>query len=174
VESEAARAMKVRRIVATLQPQRPARQGVPAIADLARRMEAELVGLFVEDIELLHFAALPFAHELGEASAVRRRVDVSAMERQMRARAEELRAALAEALDEGPVQWTFRIERGPVARQVLAAGMEEPGTLLLPPGVDPEEDIEAVPAQELTEARLREILQGTRPVLILPPAKSAA
>ena len=159
--------MKVRRIVAALQPQRPASDRVPAIANLARRMEAELLGLFVEDIDLLHFAALPFAHELGEASAVRRQVDVSAMERQMRARAEELRAALAEALEEAPVQWTFRVERGPVPRQVLAAGMEQPDTLLLPPGVDLEEEIEAVPAEELTEERLREILRGTRPVLIV-------
>lgn len=161
--------MKVRRIVATLQPQRPARERVPAIADLARRMEAELLGLFVEDIELLHFAGLPFAHELGEASAVRRQVDVSAMERQMRARADELRAALTEALDEGPVQWTFRVERGPVQRQVLAAGIEEPGTLLLPPNVDVDEEIEALTPQQLTQAKLLEILRGTHPVLILPP-----
>jgi hypothetical protein len=166
--------MKVRRIVATLQPQRPARERVPAIADLARRMEAELVGLFVEDIELLHFAALPFAHEVGGASALRREVDVAGMERMMHARAEELRAALAEALDEGSVQWTFRVERGPLPRQVLAAGIEQPGTLLLPPGVDPDEEIEALPAEELTEARLREILQRTRPVLILPPVEGGA
>ena len=165
--------MKVRRIVAALQLQGPASERVPAIADLARRMEAELLGLFVEDIDLLHFAALPFAHELGAASAVRRPVDVGAMERLMRARAAELRSALAEALVEAPVQWTFRVERGPVPRQVLAAGIEEPGTLLLPPGVDVKEEIEAVPAEELTEARLREILRGTRPVLILPAASKS-
>jgi hypothetical protein len=165
--------MKVRRIVATLQPQRPARERVAAIADLARRMEAELLGLFIEDIELLHFAALPFAHELGGASAVRRQIDVDAMERVMRARAEELRTALVEALDAAPVQWTFRIERGLVPRQVLAAGIEQPGTLLLPPGVDVDEEIEAIAADDLTEARLRELLRGTRPVLILPGGAAA-
>jgi hypothetical protein len=166
--------MKVRRIIATLQPQRPASDRVPAIADLARRMQAELLGLFVEDVELLHFAALPFAHELGEASAQRRQVSVDTMERQMRARAEELRAALAEALVRTAVPWTFRVERGPVPRQVLAAGIEQPGTLLLPPGVDLDEEIEAVPVEELTEARLREILRATHPVLILPPAQAGA
>ncbi len=168
--------MKVRRIVATLQPQRPASARVGAIADLARRMEAELLGLFIEDIDLLHFAALPFSHEVGEASASRRPIDVEAMERTMRARAEELRAALAEALGEAPtVRWSFRVERGPVPRHVRAAGVEHPGpTLLLPPGVDVDEEIEAVSPEELTEERLRELLSGSRPVLILPPQEHGA
>jgi len=161
--------MKVRRIVAALQAQRPASDHLAAIADLARRMEAELLGLFVEDIELLHFAALPFAREVGAVSALQREVDVAGMERLMRARAEDLRVALAGALANKQVPWSFRVERGTVARQVLAAGVEEPGpTLLLPPGVNIDEQIEAVPFEELTEARLGEILRGTRPVLILP------
>ena len=161
--------MKIRRIVAALQSQRPASERVPAIAELARRTEAELLGLFVEDIELLHFAGLPFAHEVGAATAQRRKVEVAAIERLMRARAEELRAALAAALENDTVRWSFRVERGTIPRQVLAAGMEEPGpTLLLPPGVDIHEEVESVPIDELTEARLREVLRGTRPVLIVP------
>ena len=165
--------MKIRRIVAALQSQRPASERVPAIAELARRSDAELIGLFVEDIELLHFAGLPFAHEVGASSALRRKVDVGTMERLMRARAEELRSALAAALANDAVRWSFRVERGTIPRQVLAAGMEEPGpTLLLPPEVDLDQDVESVPVDELTEARLRDILQGTRPVLIVGPRQA--
>lgn len=161
--------MKIRRIVAALQPQAPANERVAAIAELARRTEAELVGLFIEDIELLHFAGLPFAHEVGAVSALRRKVDAVALECLMRRRAAELRAALAAALVNDPVRWSFRVERGIFAATVLAAGIEQPGpTLLLPPGVDTAKEIDPVPIAELSEARLREALRRDRPVLIVP------
>ena len=40
--------------------------------ELARSLQLQLLGLFVEDIELLHFAALPFARELCLSSAASR------------------------------------------------------------------------------------------------------
>lgn len=130
-------------------------------------MEAELLGLFIEDLELLHFAALPFAREIGAASALAREVDLAGMERLMRERADDLRRSLAEALASGQVSWSFRVARGTVAGELLAAGKEAPGpTLLLPPGSDLEAEPEVVTLAGLTESRLRELLRGARPVLI--------
>ena len=168
--------MRVRRIVAALHSQHPPGGRVAAIAELARRTQAELLGLFIEDIELLHFAALPFACEVGAASALGRGVDVAAMERLMRLRADELRSELAEALAGDHVPWSFRVERGTLPRRVLAAGIEQPGpTLLLPPRADLDQEAQVVCFDELTEPRLRSLLQGTRPVLIVPrsPASGA-
>ncbi len=167
--------MKVRRVVAGLRPQRRPRGDLEDIVELARSMEAELLGLFIEDIELLHFAALPFAREVGGATAMRREVDVAAMERFMRSCAEELRSGIAEALGGAPLSWSFRVARGTIPGQLLAAGIEQPGpTLLLPPGADIDEEPLVVPADELTEESLQQLLQGARPILILPAGGTAA
>jgi single-stranded-DNA-specific exonuclease len=69
-----------RRIVIALESGIPEPELEAAVA-LARGLDAELLGLFVEDLDLLRFAALPFAHEIGLASAVRRRLDPAALER---------------------------------------------------------------------------------------------
>jgi len=79
---------------------------------LARAMEAELVGLFVEDVDLLAFAALPFAGEVGFASAQWRALDVATMERSLRAQARRIREALGKRLAGEPVKWTFEVVRG--------------------------------------------------------------
>src|SRR5690606_16660921 len=70
-----------RRIIVGLEPRPHAEPLISAAAALAERLPAELLGLFVENVELLHFAALPFAREVGLASGMRRPLDVAAMER---------------------------------------------------------------------------------------------
>ena len=57
--------MKVGRIVAALHPRRPLGTQIEALAERARALDAELIGLFIEDIEMLRFAAMPFACEIG-------------------------------------------------------------------------------------------------------------
>ena len=162
--------MRVRRIVAGLHPRRHPGDGLQEIAELARSMEAELLGLFIEDTVLLHFAGLPFTREIGAASGLQREIDVAAMERLMRVRAEELRGRLADALGASAVPWSFRVARGTLAQQLLAAAIEQPGpTLLLPPGSDIDEEPCIVPLAELTHERLSELLERARPILILPP-----
>jgi hypothetical protein len=167
--------MKVRRVVAGLHPRRPPGYEIDAIAELARSMEAELLGLFIEDAELLHFAALPFAREIGAASITPRAVDLAAMERFMRERAAELRDHLAEALGAHPLPWSFRVARGTTAQLLLAAATELPGpTLLLPPGSSVDDAPLVVSIAELDEARLCELLEAERPILIQPAQASMA
>ena len=101
--------MKARRIIVRLDP-RPV--GLQALARLAEELDAELLGLLVENVELLRLAALPFAREVGHASGVRREMDIAAMERSLQARARELRRACAEALKGSTVSWSFRVARG--------------------------------------------------------------
>lgn len=95
-----------------------------ATAQLAQRVDAELLGLFVEDADLLRFAELPFALEIGHASAQRRRPDPAALQREMRELAAAAERALADIAARMPVRWSFRVTRGYAATELLAAAAE--------------------------------------------------
>jgi K+-sensing histidine kinase KdpD len=113
--------MKIRRVIVRLDPALQSRALLEAAFDLAGEMQAELLGLFVENQDLLHFAGLPFARELGFESATRRALDVESMERTLRALAKEARQALEAAAGRTQVQWSFRVVRGAPAAELLAA-----------------------------------------------------
>jgi hypothetical protein len=156
--------MKIRRIVVRLEP-RPA--GLEALAQLAEELQAELLALFVENADLLHLAALPFAREVGFPSAIRRSLDSAAMERSLQALAAELRRACDAALGASSVKWSFRVARGSPAAALAAAAAESgAATLLVPSGADPRAAPVVVALPQLTEALLRELLEGKRPILI--------
>jgi hypothetical protein len=95
-----------------------------AAVELAGQMQAEFLGLFVENQDLLHFAGLPFAREVGFESATRRALDVESMERSLRALAKEARQALESVAGRMQVQWSFRVVRGAPAVELLAAAEE--------------------------------------------------
>ena len=116
--------MKIRRVIVGLDPVLQSRALLEAAVELAGRMEAELLGLFVENQDLLHFAGLPFAREVGFASATRRTLDVESMERSLRALAKEAQRTLAAVAGRTPVQWSFRVVRGSPAAELLAAAEE--------------------------------------------------
>lgn len=111
------------RIVIELAPGWRERDALQAAAALAGRVDAELVGLFVEDAELLRFAALPFALEIGFASAQRRRLDVTAVERSLHAHAAEAERTLASTAERSAIRWSFRVARGFAATELLAAAL---------------------------------------------------
>lgn len=116
--------MKIRRVIVALDPTLGRRALLEAAAEAAGWMEAELVGLFVEDQDLLHFAALPFALEVGVTSAKRRPRDLESMERLMRALARDAREMLARIAARAPVRWSFRVARGVPLAELLAAAEE--------------------------------------------------
>jgi hypothetical protein len=159
-------ALSVRRIIACFAPGAPAAPA--AVAELARHARAELLALFIEDTELLRFAALPLAAEVGIASAAVRTLDAAAVERALRAQARALRQALAEALEPAGHAWSFRVARASpraAVEAVLAEGFAP--SLLLPPGVDPRAERRILRSTQLHDG-LRELLAAARPVLILP------
>jgi len=159
--------VRIARIIACFAP---GSAGAPeAVARLAQELQAELLGLFIEDVELLRFAALPFAAEVGFPSASRRAMDVGALERQMRAQARALEGALAAILGPAPAGWSFRVERATPASAVeaaLAEGMAP--ALLIPPGANPRAERRVLRRPELSGEALRALLRALRPVLILP------
>jgi hypothetical protein len=85
----------------------------------AARFRAELVGIFVEDSELMRLAGLPFARETAHLSAVTRPLNPADMARALRVRAEIVRARLQERATQAQVSWSFRIVQGELLAEQL-------------------------------------------------------
>ncbi len=133
-------------------------------ARLARSLQAELAGLFVMDSELLRLAGLPLAAEVGLTSVRRRRPEPRSMERQLKLEAQRARLALEEAAERYRLRSTFRVTRGEVTAELLAAAREAD---LLAMGL--------VGQMGVTGRRLGTSVRAVAakapcPVLLLPPA----
>lgn len=114
----------VRRILVALDPSEQGRRAATAAAEMAAHMQAEVLGVFVEDIDLLRMAALPFAQEFRPYASKGDRVEISSMERQLRGQATKLREEMARAAEHARVPWSFRVARGRVAQELLSAARE--------------------------------------------------
>ncbi|MFN7087666.1 MAG: hypothetical protein ACK4N4_13735 [Burkholderiales bacterium] len=109
------------RVIVAVGPAAPDPLLLAVAARLARSGDAELATLFVEDINLLRLAELPFAIEIGMASSTMRRLGVSDIERALKRQAAELRGVLAEITAAAQLDWTFEMVRGRPARVLLQA-----------------------------------------------------
>lgn len=89
---------------------------------LAVRLKAELVGLFVEDINLLRATQLPFTQEISFLMPGFRRLDPLELERQMRVQAERVRQIMERITRAKKLSAVFRVTRGSVAEEILNAG----------------------------------------------------
>jgi nucleotide-binding universal stress UspA family protein len=114
----------IRRILVALDASTRSLAALEAAAALAAGLEAELSGLFVEDVELLRLAAAPAASHLLFPSATEQALDRLRMESELRAQAERARRELARAAERAHVRWSFRTVRGEVATEVLLAAAE--------------------------------------------------
>lgn len=95
-----------------------------AAARMALELSAELQGLFVEDVELLQLAALPFVCEIDFASGVSRPLDAKTVETAMQTKAEGVRQAIAEAVGNTRLQWSFRKTRGKFTQTILTESLQ--------------------------------------------------
>lgn len=124
MSTEERRDVVLRRIIVGLDASPPSQAALEAAVALAARCEAELVGLFVEDANLLRLVALPFAAEMGVFSAQRRQLDAAEVERELRIHARRVHRALQELAEPARVRWEFRVARGAIASELTAAATE--------------------------------------------------
>ena len=118
------RELMIQRILVALDASPHSLAALEAAVELAGRFRAELLGLFVEDVNLLRLAELPFAQEIGFFSATRRKLDTQRMERQFRGQAARIRRALELIAERTQVDWSFRVARGVIASELLTAASE--------------------------------------------------
>ena len=81
-------------------------------ADFAAHLGTDLLALFVEDINLLKLADLPFAQELDRSSGVVRPLDTAMIARALQADAEKLRWRLNEQSRKRSISVSMQIVRG--------------------------------------------------------------
>lgn len=111
----------VERILVPLDASEHSLTALHAAVELAASLNAELEGLFVEDINLLQLSDFPFAQEVSFYSPMSRQLKREGMERQLRIQAQRLKQTLARLAERSHVPWKFRVARGGVPAQVLAA-----------------------------------------------------
>lgn len=114
----------IRRILVALDTSSRGTAAAQAAAELAGTMQAELLGLFVEDMNLLNLAGLPFAREQGLTSACSRLLDFDDIERAMRSQAAQVERLLARTAERQQLRWSFQVTRGQVVAEVLSAGQD--------------------------------------------------
>ncbi|MEJ2041251.1 MAG: universal stress protein [Desulfosarcinaceae bacterium] len=114
--------LPIRRILVALDASQSSLNAMNTAVELAARFKAEVLGLFVEDINLLRLAELPFAREISIFSPNARRLRPLEMELQLRVQAARIRETLAHTAQRHGVVWDFRTARGAVGAEVLAAG----------------------------------------------------
>ncbi|GMR18065.1 MAG: universal stress protein [Gammaproteobacteria bacterium] len=95
-----------------------------AAASIAESLQAELVGMFIEDIDLLRMVELPVIHEIGFATASRRVLSKEIVSRSMKARAGRASAHLISIAEKHQLQFSFRVARGQMLEEVLAEASE--------------------------------------------------
>ena len=111
---------EIRRVLVALDPMAQCQGALETAARLAARSEAELVGLFVEESELLAAAALPVTRVLRSHDLAEEALDEAVMARGLRAWAAHAEALLAAAAERWRIRASFRVARGRIS-EVLSA-----------------------------------------------------
>jgi nucleotide-binding universal stress UspA family protein len=83
--------------------------------DLAQRLQAEVLGIFIEDINLHRLGNLPFAQEIGHYTARSRQINSHHIRLQFRAQSRRSRNMLEKLAREAHVRWSYRVLRGSTA-----------------------------------------------------------
>ncbi|RJQ83814.1 MAG: hypothetical protein C4519_06205 [Desulfobacteraceae bacterium] len=120
----AAEQTAIRRIMVALDASESSLSALHNAVDLAARLGAQLIGLYVEDINLLRLAQLPIAHEVSAFSQTLRRLDGLDLERQFRDDAARVHRAILNICAERNVPCRFEVFRGLVAAELLAAAAQ--------------------------------------------------
>ncbi len=111
----------LKRILVALDASRASLDALSAAAALAGQLGAELGGLFVEDENLLRLEGHPFARQMRLPSGDWGPLEREAIEADLRALAARAREALEEAAAPRRLSWSFRVARGRVSLEVIAA-----------------------------------------------------
>jgi nucleotide-binding universal stress UspA family protein len=114
----------VRRIAITLDAFELSAQALEQAVRLAKRMDAQLEGIFIEDIDLIQIAGLPFLREVRTISRSEDTINLVRMEQELRALARRAERLLGEHAARQNVTWSFRIWRGSIDSDLLAADIE--------------------------------------------------
>lgn len=104
----------IERILIAMDPSPPAVAACQAAASLAAALRAELVGMFIEDADLIASAQLPVTREVGATTGLPRRLSAADLDAQLRVAARRTREALELVAGAVSISATFRVARARV------------------------------------------------------------
>jgi nucleotide-binding universal stress UspA family protein len=122
--SQADRLEEIRRILIALDASPSSLAALKMAAELANRHQAELIGIYVEDINLLRSADLPFSREVGVYSAIARTLDKHQIESELRTQARRVEQMLSRIARSTNLRWSFRNVRGSIHSELINAARE--------------------------------------------------
>lgn len=114
----------IQRILVAMDPSEHGRAAAEAAIELAASLHAELLGLFVEDINLIRLADLGVSKTHVSVLPPRDQIDTDAMRRALRAQAERIRRQLQESASRARIKCSFRTVCGAVVEELLSAARE--------------------------------------------------
>lgn len=106
------REVKVLRIFLALDAASLSSDALTSAIRLAGQLQAELTGLFIEDIDLLRSAQLPFSSEIIADSGRERLLTGNDIERSLRAWATQMQNTLTKEAEKAKIKYSFRTVRG--------------------------------------------------------------
>lgn len=115
----------LRRIIVAMDASNHSFSALEAGVVLAENLDVELLGIYVEDTNLLNLAGLPSARELLLSSATELAIDSRSMERSLRLHASRAEEALREATLHRQVRSQFQVVRGHIADTLVASTLDE-------------------------------------------------
>jgi nucleotide-binding universal stress UspA family protein len=116
--------LDIHRILVALDASPQSLAALEVAAEIAERFQAELIGIHVEDTNLLRLAEYPFACEVGHHSATLRELQVPLIEFELRARSKSVERAMSLLSKKTRLRWSLRIARGVIPEQLIAAAQE--------------------------------------------------
>ncbi len=114
----------IRRITVALDCSPHSRATLDAAAAIAGALHAELSGIFVEDINLIHMAELPFSEEILVNTAKSRQLDAAGVARQMKLQQKQALELLRQTAERFGIPHSFRTLRGRVSTEIISAALE--------------------------------------------------
>ncbi|MFT5365400.1 MAG: nucleotide-binding universal stress UspA family protein [Candidatus Latescibacterota bacterium] len=113
--------LSIRRILVAVDASPQSLLALASAAQLAAHLQVELAGLFVEDIDLLRTADMPFVREVNRLSGAVQAIHQTDIVRQLKSQARQAQHALESAAIECQIKCSFRVVRGSVSQELVAA-----------------------------------------------------
>jgi nucleotide-binding universal stress UspA family protein len=114
----------IKHILVALDASEANRSALLAATTLASQLQADLQALFVEDINLLRLAELPFAREMLFGSREGQRITLANMERQIQEQAARLRQLVEATALQNQIKVDFKVLRGQISNELCLAAQQ--------------------------------------------------
>jgi nucleotide-binding universal stress UspA family protein len=124
----------IRRVAVALDASAQNSQALQAAAELAASLQAELEGIFIEDINLIRLTELPFIREIRPASMTEEPFNIQRMEQELRSLARQQQQKLELVAREKGISCSFSIRRGHIRAEMMEVVTEVDVLTLCGPG----------------------------------------